>query len=255
MIRIIMNGCNGKMGQVISGLVAQDEELEMAAGIDIRDNGQNPYPVFTEIEDCDVEADCLIDFSTAAAVDKVLEYCVQKNLPCVLCTTGLSGEQIKRVEEASGKVALLRSANMSLGINLLLKMLKDAAKTLAPAGFDMEIVEKHHNLKVDAPSGTALALADSLNEELGGEYEYVYDRSARREKRPKKEIGISAVRGGTIVGEHDVIFAGEDEVITFSHTAFSKAVFAKGAVQAAKFLAGQQPGLYQMSDVIDAQLC
>lgn len=254
MIRIIMNGCNGKMGQVISGLVAQDDELEMAAGIDIRDNGQNPYPVFTEPEACDAEADCLIDFSTAAAVDKVLEYCVQRNLPCVLCTTGLDGEQIKKVEEASQKIAVLRSANMSLGINLLLKMLKDAAKTLAPAGFDMEIVEKHHKLKVDAPSGTALALADSLNEELGGEYEYVYDRSARRERRPQKEIGISAVRGGTIVGEHDVIFAGEDEVITFSHTAFSKAVFAKGAVQAAKFLAGQKPGLYQMSDVIDAQL-
>ena len=141
---------------------------------------------------------------------------------------------------------------MSLGINLLLKILKEAAGVLAPAGFDIEIVEKHHNLKVDAPSGTALALADSINEELHSEYEYVYDRSARREKRPKKEIGISAVRGGTIVGDHDVIFAGADEVITFSHTAYSKAIFGKGAVQAAKYLSGKAAGMYTMADVIDA---
>ena len=250
MIKIIMHGCNGKMGQVISRMIAEDAEAEMAAGIDARDDGHNPYPVFTNIDDCNVEADCLIDFSAAAAVDKMLDYCVEHKLPCVLCTTGLSKEQLEKIEEASKKTAVLKSANMSLGINMLLKLLKEAAGILAPAGFDMEIVEKHHNQKVDAPSGTALALADSINEEFGGEYEYVYDRSARREKRPKKEIGISAVRGGTIVGDHDVIFAGEDEVITFSHTAYSKAVFAKGAVQAAKFLAGKAPGLYNMSDVI-----
>ena len=201
-----------------------------------------------------MEADCLIDFSAAAAVDKMLDYCVKKNLPCVLCTTGLSEEQLRKVEEASKSVAILKSANMSLGINLLLKILKEAAGVLVPAGFDIEIVEKHHNLKVDAPSGTALALADSINEEFNNEYEYIYDRSARREKRPKKEIGISAVRGGTIVGDHDVIFAGSDEIITFSHTAYSKAVFGKGAVQAAKFLAGKQPGMYDMSNVIDAQM-
>ena len=179
---------------------------------------------------------------------------MQKQLPCVLCTTGLSEAQLSKVEEAAQKVAILKSANMSLGINLLLKMLKEAAGVLAPAGFDIEIVEKHHNLKLDAPSGTALALADSINEEFDNEYEYVYDRSARREKRPVKEIGISAVRGGTIVGDHDVIFAGADEVITFSHTAYSKAVFGKGAVQAAKFLAGKAPGYYHMSDVIEGSL-
>lgn len=158
MVRIIMHGCNGKMGQVISGLIAADEGADMAAGIDARDEGHNPYPVFNDIDNCDVEADCLIDFSAAAAVDKMLDYCVAKGLPCVLCTTGLSEEQLKKVEEASKKIAILKSANMSLGINLLLKMLKEAAGVLAPAGFDMEIVEKHHNLKVDAPSGTALAL-------------------------------------------------------------------------------------------------
>jgi len=254
MIKVIMNGCNGKMGQVISNLIAEDKDMEMVAGIDARDDGHNPYPVFTDINACDVEADCIIDFSIASAVDKLLEYCVAKQIPCVLCTTGLSEEQLKKVEEASKSVAILKSANMSLGINLLLKLLKDAAGVLAPAGFDMEIVEKHHKLKVDAPSGTALALADSINEEFNNEYEYVYDRSSRREQRPAKEIGISAVRGGTIVGDHDVIFAGADEVITFSHTAYSKAVFGKGAVQAAKFLAGKEPGMYNMSHVIDASV-
>lgn len=252
MVKIIMHGCNGKMGQVISSLLANDEEAELVAGVDAYDDGHNPYPVFRNIWDCNVEADCLIDFSAASAVDKILDYCMEKKLPCVLCTTGLSGAQLEKVEETAKKTAVLKSANMSLGINLLLKLLKNAAGVLAPAGFDMEIVEKHHNLKVDAPSGTALALADSINEELDNAYTYVYDRSARREKRPEKEIGISAVRGGTIVGDHDVIFAGTDEVVTFSHTAYSKAVFGKGAISAAKFLAGRPAGRYDMSDVIDA---
>ena len=250
MTRVIMHGCNGKMGQTISGLISADPEVELVAGIDARDDGHNPYPVFTEIEKCDVEADCLIDFSAAPAVDKMLDYCVSRKLPCVLCTTGLSEEQLQKVKTSSEQVAILKSANMSLGINLLLKMLKEATAVLATADFDIEIVEKHHNLKVDAPSGTALALADSINEELDQEYVYTYDRSTRREKRPKKEIGISAVRGGTIVGDHDVIFAGADEVITFSHRAYSKAVFGKGAVQAAKFLAGKPAGMYDMADVI-----
>jgi 4-hydroxy-tetrahydrodipicolinate reductase len=175
---------------------------------------------------------------------------VEKQIPCVLCTTGLSKEQLDHVEEASKKVAILKSANMSLGVNMLLKILKEAAGVLVPAGFDIEIVEKHHNQKVDAPSGTALALADSINEEFNNEYEYVYDRSQVRAKRSDKEIGISAVRGGTIVGDHDVIFAGEDEVVTFSHRAYSKALFGKGAVAAAKFLKGKPAGKYDMQDVI-----
>ena len=250
MIRAIMHGCNGKMGQVITGLIAADGEIELVAGIDRMDNKVNPYPVFTDIRDCNIEADVIIDFSTAAAVDGLLAYCVEKQLPCVLCTTGLSKEQLDKVSECAGKVAILKSANMSLGINLLLKILKEAAGVLVPVGFDIEVVEKHHNQKVDAPSGTALALANSINEEFDHAYEYVYDRSSKREKRSEKEIGISAVRGGSIVGEHDVIFAGADEVITFSHTAYSKAIFAKGAVQAAKFLAGKAPGLYDMSYVV-----
>ena len=250
MVRIIMHGCNGKMGQVITGLVADDPNAQIVAGIDIADNRDNGYPVFTDIKKCDVAADVIVDFAAAAAVDALLDYSVEKQIPVVLCTTGLSDEQLARVKESSKKVAILKSANMSLGINTLMKLLKDAANVFAPAGYDIEIVEKHHNQKVDAPSGTAIALADSINEARGGEYEYVYDRSKVRKKRDKKEIGISAVRGGTIVGEHEVIFAGIDEVIEFKHTAYSKSVFAKGAVEAAKFLAGKPAGMYDMADVI-----
>ncbi len=250
MVKVIMHGCNGKMGQMITGLIAADEETEIVAGIDAYGEIKNPYPVFRSTTECDVEADAVIDFSNSVAIDGLLEFCVAKKIPCVLCTTGLSPEQIEKVNEASKQVAILRSANMSLGINMLLKLLKEATGILAPAGFDIEIVEKHHNQKLDAPSGTALALADSINEELDNSYKYVYDRSQIREKRTRKEIGISAVRGGTIVGDHDVIFAGADEVITFSHRAYSKAVFGKGAIQAAKFLAGKPAGMYDMSDVV-----
>ena len=215
MVKIIMHGCCGHMGQVISDLVAKDANAEIVAGIDIADKGNTTYPVFTEIKACQTEADVVIDFSSAK------------------------------------KIPVLKSANMSLGINTLLKLIQDAAKVLATAGFDMEIVERHHRLKVDAPSGTALALADSLNEAMDNQYHYVYDRSQKREMRDDKEIGISAVRGGTIVGDHEVIFAGPDEVIEFKHTAYSKAVFGKGAVEAAKFLAGKPAGRYDMADVIE----
>ena len=250
MVKIIMHGCNGHMGQVISGIVEKDPDAEIVAGIDIADQGKNSYPVFTDIDACQVEADAIIDFSSAKATDKLLEYSAARQIPVVLCSTGLSQEQLAKVEETSRKVAVLKSANMSLGINTLLKLVKDAARVLAAAGFDMEIVEKHHRLKLDAPSGTALALADSINEAMDNQYHYVYDRSQKREKRDDKEIGISAVRGGTIVGEHEIIFAGQDEVIEFKHTAYSKAIFGKGAVEAAKFLAGKPAGRYDMSDVI-----
>ena len=203
------------------------------------------------LDQCSVEADVIVDFASPKAVDGLLAYSCKKQVPVVLCTTGLSGEQLAAVEKASQVTAILRSANMSLGVNLLLKLVSDAARVLAGSGFDMEIVEKHHNQKVDAPSGTALALADSMNQAMDGQYAYTCDRSTRREKRNPKEIGISSVRGGSIVGEHDVIFAGRDEVLTLSHTAYSKAIFAKGALEAAKFLAGKKPGMYSMTDVVD----
>ena len=254
MIRAIMSGCNGKMGQVITGICKEDADIEIVARIDLYDGIKNDYPVFPNISVCDVAADVIIDFSNAKAVDDLLVYSVDKQIPVVLCTTGLSEEQLKKVDEASKKVAVLKSANMSLGINMLMELLKQAATILAPAGFDMEIVEKHHNQKLDAPSGTALALADSMNEALGNAYTYTYDRSKERKKREKTEIGISAVRGGSIVGEHEVIFAGLDEVIEFKHTAYSRSVFAKGAVQAAKFLSGKPAGFYDMGDVIKATI-
>lgn len=250
MVRLIMHGCNGKMGQVITNMVKEDGQAEIVAGIDSYTGIANDYPVFTSIEACDVDADAVIDFSNAAAIDGLLAFCAEKQLPVVLCTTGLSGEQLQKVQEASEKTAVLRSANMSLGVNMLLKLLQDATKILAPAGFDIEVVERHHNQKVDAPSGTAIAIADSINEVLDNGYAYTYDRSQERKKREKNEIGISAVRGGTIVGEHEVIYAGTDEVVEFKHTAYSKAIFAKGAIEAGKFLAGKGAGLYGMSDVI-----
>lgn len=249
-----MHGCNGAMGQTITKIAKEDDNVEIVAGIDIVDNKDNGYPVFTNIKECNVEADVIIDFCSAKAMDTLLDYCEEKKMPVVVCTTGLSKEQLDRIDQLSKSVAILKSANMSLGINTLFKLVQDAAKVLANAGFDIEIVEKHHNQKVDAPSGTALALADSINEAMDNQYEYIYDRSQKREKREKKELGLSAVRGGTIVGEHEIIFAGIDEVIEFKHTAYSKAVFAKGSVSAAKFLAGKKAGMYDMRDVIaDAQ--
>ena len=250
MVKILMHGCNGRMGRMITDIAANDGDAVIAAGVDTYTAVANSYPVFEKVEQCDVDVDVVVDFSNAGAVDGLLDFCVEKKVPVVLCTTGLSQEQLARVEEASRSIAILKSANMSLGINLLMKLLKDAAKVLATRGYDIELVERHHNQKLDAPSGTALALADSVNEAMDGAYHYVYDRSQVRQKREGLEIGISAVRGGTIVGDHEVIFAGQDEVIEFKHSAYSRSVFAKGAVEAAKFLAGKTPGMYDMGDVV-----
>lgn len=252
MTKIIMHGCNGRMGQMITEICKKEESVEIVAGIDVIDDGHNAYPVFADIADCNIEADAVIDFSTAKAVDALLDYCVEKKLPVILCSTGLSEEQLAKTEEASKKIAVLRSANMSYGVNMLFGLLKKAITALAPAGFDVEIVEKHHNQKLDAPSGTALALADAMNEAMDEAYAYKFDRSQERKKRDKMEIGISAVRGGTIVGEHEIIFAGQDEVIEIKHTAYSRAIFGKGAVEAAKFLAGKEAGFYDMKQVVDS---
>ena len=250
MVRILMHGCNGHMGRVIQELAAEDPEVSIAAGVDIADNGNCPFPVYTDLSACDVETDVCIDFSTAKAVDALLDYCAERKLPVVVCTTGLSEEQIRHLEETAQKTAVLRSANMSLGINMLMSLIKKAARDLGSAGFDIEIEERHHRRKLDAPSGTALALADSINEAMDNRYHYVFDRSQRREKRDDLEIGISALRGGTIAGEHEIMFAGPDEVVSFCHTAHSRTVFGKGAIEAARYLAGRAPGKYDMSDVI-----
>ncbi len=251
MVRMIMHGCNGAMGRTITDLVKGQNDITIVAGVDKYDGVKQDYPVYRDLDEVGEEADVIVDFAAAGAVDHLLDYCSERKMPVVLCTTGLTEEQVGRVSLAAEKTAVLRSANMSLSVNLLMKLVKEAARTLAEAGFDMEIVEKHHNQKLDAPSGTALALADSINEAMENRYRYVYDRSGRHERRDGKEIGISAVRGGSIVGEHDIIFAGKDEVVTLSHTAYSKAIFAKGAVEAARFLAGKPAGLYNMADVIE----
>ncbi|MCD7825387.1 MAG: 4-hydroxy-tetrahydrodipicolinate reductase [Clostridiaceae bacterium] len=250
MTDIILVGCNGRMGKMITGIVAEDAETRIAAGVDIIGQKNDQYPVFQNIMDCDVAADVIIDFSSAQGIEERIAYAVDRQIPLVECSTGLNDSQTETLLAAGQKVAILRSANMSVGVNLLIKLVKEAAKKLAGEGFDVEIVEKHHNQKLDAPSGTALALADSINEAMDNQYEYVYDRSQVRRKREKKELGISAVRGGTIVGEHDIIFAGTDEVVTFSHQAYSRGVFAKGSVVAAKYLKGKGAGLYDMADVL-----
>ena len=249
MTKIIIYGCGGKMGQVLEEIINEDRDCVVAAGVDI--NGQNrDYPTFTDIKDCTVDADVIIDFSTAAAIPALLDYVESRHIPVVLCTTGLSGETLNRIKAVSENTAVLKSANMSIGVNLLLDLVKKAAETLYDSNFDIEIVEKHHNQKLDAPSGTAVAIADSINEALDSKMHYVYDRSSVREKRTHDQIGISSLRGGTIVGEHDVVFAGKDEVVTLSHMALSRDIFAVGAVKAAKFLKDKKSGMYTMKEVI-----
>ncbi len=248
--KIIMHGCNGAMGQVISRLAAEDENVEIVAGLDIADKGLYEYPVYVDPVDCQVQADVIVDFSVAPAVDRLLDFALEKKLPLVLCTTGLNEAQLKRVDEAAKEIPLLRSANMSLGVNLVFKLAAAAASVLAKNGYDIEIVEKHHNKKLDAPSGTALAIADAMNEVLNHEYTYKMDRSNMHERRDPKEIGIQAVRGGNIVGEHEVFFCGTDEVVEIRHTAYSKAIFGKGAIEAAVYLKDKAPGMYSMADVI-----
>ena len=249
MVEVILHGCNGRMGQMLSELISKDEEMKVVAGIEPSGEAKNDYPVYKSFDELKETADVIIDFSTASAIDGLLDYCEKTHTPLVLCSTGLSEAQLGRVERLAKVSAVLVSANMSLGINVLLKLLKNVTKTLYENGFDIEIVEKHHNQKLDAPSGTALALADVMKDELD-DISYNLDRSKVRKKRERNEIGISAVRGGTIVGEHEVIFAGTDEVIEIKHTAYSRAIFAKGAMSAAKFLKGKNAGKYSMSDVI-----
>ena len=251
MVKAIMSGCAGRMGRVITQLAQEDSGIGIVAGVDVVGVNDTSYPVFSSFDKCDVQADVIIDFSSPKAFDAMIAYALEKKIAAVVCTTGLEEAQLQRLEEASREIPVLRSANMSLGINLLIKLLKAAAPVLAQAGFDIEIVEQHHNKKKDAPSGTAIALADSINEAMDGKYSYTYDRSPLYEQRRENEIGISSVRGGTIVGVHDVLFAGTDEVIELRHTAYSRAIFGKGALTAAKYLQGRAPGYYQMSDVIE----
>ena len=250
MIRIIIHGCCGRMGHIITEICEKDEKTQVVAGVDAFGDAYAGFPVYRDLNDCP-EADVVIDFSTASAIDGLLAYCTGKKLPVVVCTTGLSEEQTKALHSAAEKIAVLKSANMSVGVNLIEVLIAQAAPKLAQAGFDIEIVEKHHNRKLDAPSGTAIMIADAAASMLDTPTEYMYDRHSVRQKRGKQEIGICSVRGGTIVGEHNVIFAGTDEVLEISHTAYSREIFANGAVRAAEFLYRKSiPGLYNMEDLV-----
>ena len=249
MTRIILSGALGKMGKAITSCVENRNDCEIVAGVDLA-NEDCSFPIFKSFNDINVDADVIIDFSHPSVLNDLLAFAKTKKIPAVIATTGLTEQQVESIKFASKDVPLFFSANMSIGVSLVSELAKKAAKVLQ-GSFDIEIVEAHHNQKIDAPSGTALMLADSISEALNEKTIYEFDRHSKRMKRTKNEIGIHAVRGGTIVGEHEIIFAGEDEVIELKHTAYSKAVFAKGAVEAAKFLKGKEPGLYTMKEVID----
>ncbi len=248
MTRIILNGIHGKMGKTLQYMIKERTDCEVVAGVDSFNNACD-VPVFPTLAECNVSADVLIDFSNANCVDNLIDECVKQNLPCVVCTTGLSDETTAKLIAATKNIAIFKSANMSLGINVLIA-LAQKANTLLGKQYEIEIIEKHHHNKLDAPSGTALMIADEINNATKEKYNYVYDRHAERKKRSVDEIGLHAVRGGSIVGDHDVLFCGPDEVITISHSAASRDVFANGAVNAALFLAGKPAGLYTMKDIV-----
>lgn len=251
MLKIIISGCNGRMGRVVESLCNADPDLTVTAGFDILGRTDDrTFPVYSNPSQCADSADAVIDFSNPAALDGLLAFCLERKLPLVLATTGYTPEQAAQIGAAAQVIPIFRSANMSLGINVMLELVKKASAILG-SSCDIEIVERHHNKKLDAPSGTALMIADAAASACPHETEYVYDRHSVRQPRSPKEIGISSVRGGTIVGVHEVIFAGHDEIIEIKHTAMSREIFAQGAVEAAKFLAKvSAPGLYDMSMLV-----
>lgn len=253
MISIFLSGCLGRMGRVITAMVNESEDLQIVAGSDIKQDNSVGFPIFEKASECDVDFDVVIDFSTTAALPELFKLLKNTGKPAVICTTGLTDEIKSELSEMSNTQAIFVSANMSLGINVLIHLARQAASLLYPE-FDLEIVEAHHKQKVDAPSGTALMIADELNEELDHVLEYIYDRSSKREKRGAKELGLHAIRGGTIVGEHTVIFAGGEETLSIHHSAQSRDVFARGALAAARFMPGKEPGIYSMKELINRSI-
>jgi len=249
MLKIILVGCNGYMGRVVTSMVEEDPDVTIIAGVDIDTRSHESYPVYTSPDNILEKADVIIDFSNPSALEELLKYATVNKTPIVLCATGYSQEQIIEIENASKHIPVFRSGNMSLGINLLADLIKRACEVLGE-DFDIEIIERHHRRKVDAPSGTALMLADAATEVLQDKPEYIYERESKRKPRSDNEIGISAVRGGTIVGVHEVVFAGQDEVIELRHTAASRDIFASGALKAAGYMKNKQYGLYSMKDVL-----
>ena len=252
MTKIAICGCCGKMGKVVADTISKRKDCKVVAGIDVFGEKYTDFPVYKNIFDCNEQVDVIIDFSHPSALQDMINFAKNKNIAVVVATTGLDDNQIKFIEETSKVIPVFFTYNMSLGVNLLADLATKAAKVLG-GDFDVEIVEAHHNQKIDAPSGTAIMLADAVTKGLEGEYHYEYDRHSKRQKRDSKEIGMHAIRGGTIVGEHSIMFAGRDEIITLSHSARSKEIFAVGAVNAALFLKDKSPALYSMKDLISAQ--
>lgn len=249
MIKILLVGCNGRMGSVVTSVVAGRDDCDIVAGIDIDTAALNHYPVYRDFASFDGKADVIIDFSHPSSLPSLLEYAVTTKTPAVIATTGLTDADIAAVKEASKQAAMFFSYNMSLGINLLIGLVKKATALLGK-DFDIEIIESHHNQKLDAPSGTAIMIGEAVRSVLDDGYEFEYDRHGISHKRGKKEIGMHSIRGGSIVGDHEVIFAGRDEIITLSHSARSKEIFAVGAVRAALFLQDKNNGMYGMTDMI-----
>lgn len=250
MTRIILSGCLGHMGKVITDLVEKRDDCTIVCGIDIGTHRETSFPIYTKASDIKEDADVLIDFSHPSLLSDLIAFSASgKKIPLVLCTTGYTADQVDYIREMSIQLPIFYSRNMSLGINLLIELSKKAALVLGNE-FDIEIIEKHHNQKIDAPSGTALMIADAISDIMPEKPRYMYDRHSQRIKRDKNEIGIHSVRGGTIVGEHEVIFAGRHELLSLSHSAQSKELFANGAVNASLFMCGKAPGLYDMSDMI-----
>ncbi len=251
MVNVLINGALGRMGRKVYDACMVSEKVKPVCGVDIKEDKSNPdFPIYSSFSAVNEKIDVIIDFSASVSLDGILSYCVPNKIPAVLCATGYSESDVAKVKEASNKIAIFRSANMSLGVNILVELVKKAASALN--GFDIEIVEKHHNQKKDAPSGTALMLADAVKEILPEKF-YVYGREGMVGARNKDEIGIHAVRGGNIVGEHDAIFAGVSETVTLSHQATDRAVFAEGAVKAASYIVTKKCGLYDMSDMINGK--
>lgn len=249
MTDIILSGCCGKMGRVISAAVKDRNDCRIVAGIDLISDCSLDYPVYDNFDKIVEKADVIIDFSHPSVLDNLLAFAKEQSIPVVLATTGFSSAQTDKIKAVSNKLPVFFTFNMSLGVNLLVALSKKAASVL-DGNFDIEIIEKHHNQKLDAPSGTAIMLADAINDTLNERMFYEYDRHSKREKRPVNEIGIHSVRGGNIVGQHDVVFAGHDEIITLSHQATSKEVFAVGAIKAALFMKEKPVGLYDMNNII-----
>lgn len=252
MTNIVITGANGKMGRVINSVISERDDCKVMAGIDLITDKYADFEIYSSPAELPEKPDVIIDFSHPSALGGLLDYCLSTGTALVAATTGYNDEQIASIKKAAEQIPVFFTFNMSLGINLLIKLAKSAAEVLG-GQFDIEILEKHHNQKIDAPSGTAIMIANSINEVLDNSCQYVYDRHSQRKKRDRNEIGLHSVRGGTIVGEHDIIFAGRDEVITLSHSAASKEVFAVGAVNAGVFLAGQQPGIYDMAALLESK--